>query len=193
MGYHWKKGCETGPKKYLCKADTNKLSKLILEKSETTDQLDAGDVIESAYRIKLDRLKRALQFLKNTNSPALAEKLNNSILEQPSRPWLNNILDELDAAIKNRRILDPKRLESCSKEVIMEYFSFKEELLNGIPPCILIGADETMIDAVKHGKVVVADHVQEAFAEAFPSMPHISVMCAHTCTGKKVHSYDNTE
>ena len=110
MGYHWKKGCETGPKKYLCKADTNKLSKLILEKSETTDQLDAGDVIESAYRIKLDRLKRALQFLKSTNSPALAEKLNNSILEQPSRPWLNNILDELDAAIKNRRILDPKRL-----------------------------------------------------------------------------------
>ena len=70
MGYHWKKGCETGPKKYLCKADTNKLSKLILEKSETTDQLDAGDVIESAYRIKLDRLKRALQFLKSTNSPA---------------------------------------------------------------------------------------------------------------------------
>ena len=185
MGYHWKKGCETGPKKYLCKADTDKLAKIILDKSETTDQLDAGDVIETVYRIKLNRLKQALQFLKSTNSPSLAEKLNKSILEPPSRPWLNNVLDELEAAIKNRRLIDPKRLESCSKEVIMDYFTMKEEILNGVPPCILIGADETMIDAVRHGKVVVADNVQEALQESFPSMPHISVMCAHSCTGKK--------
>ena len=28
LGYRWKKGCETGPKKYLCKADAEKLSTL---------------------------------------------------------------------------------------------------------------------------------------------------------------------
>lgn len=97
---------------------------------------------------------------------------------------MNNVLDDLDAAIKSRRYIDSARWLSCSKKVIREYYTMFANIIKEVPPCLLLGADETMLDAPKNGKVVVPKSVQEAISQGLPDMPHITSMCCHTVTGK---------
>ena len=57
-------------------------------------------------------------------------------------------------------------------------------IIKEVPPCLLLGADETKLDTPKNGNVVVPKSVQEAISQGLPDMPHITSMCCHTVTGK---------
>ena len=94
----------------------NLLKKKIFEDSENGLYLEATDVLDEAARLKIERTKKALLFLKKTNSYKLASEIDNYVIEAPTRSWLNSVLDDLDAAIKSRRYIDPKRWISCSKK-----------------------------------------------------------------------------
>lgn len=59
----------------------------------------------------------------NFKCPKLAPKIESETISPPSRPWINGILQEIDAHIISRRLIDFKRLESCSMEVVDNFFS----------------------------------------------------------------------
>lgn len=184
LGFKWTKGMGGGDRPYLCPADMELLQQKITECAEGGAQMDATDVLDEASRLKLARTQKALLFLKATNSPNLASEINDYAIEPPTRSWLNMVLDKLDAAIKSRRLIDPKRLAACSKALLREYFMLFGNIIADIPKALLLGADETMIDAIKKGKVVVPASVTQALAEGIPNMPHMTAMCCHTVTGK---------
>ena len=105
------------------------LKEKIQENSEHGAHLEASDVLDEASRLKLERAQKALNFLKKTNSPKLAREINDYIIEPPSRSWLNNVLDDLDAAIKSRRYIDSARWLSCSKKAIREYYTMYSNII----------------------------------------------------------------
>ena len=184
LGFKWEKGMNGGDRPYLCPADMRSLTAKIRENAENGDYLEATDVLDEASHIKLERAQKALMFLKQTNSPTLAQSVNDFIIEPPSRGWLNAVLDELDSAIKSRRFIDRARWESCSKAIIREYFIMHANIIKEVPRCLLLGADETMLTSIRKGKVVVPQSVKQALEEGLPDMPHITAMCTHTVLGK---------
>ena len=184
LGFKWEKGMNGGERPFLCPADMRKLQDKIIQGSENGAHLEATDVLDFASQLKLERAQTALKFLKQTNSPTLADEVNHFIIEAPSRSWLNEVLDDLDAAIKSRRYIDPKRWLNCSKEIIRQYYVSYSNLIKEIPMCLLLGADETMLSSIRKGKVVVPRSVEQALEEGLPDMPHITAMCSHTVSGK---------
>ena len=184
LGYRWEKGMNGGERPYLCPADMRRLHDNIVESAQNDAHLEATDVLDRASRLKLERAQKALTFLQKTNSPTLAADVDNYIIEPPSRSWLNDVLDQLDAAIKSRRYIDPKRWNNCSKQIIREYYTLHANIIKEVPRCLIVGADETMMSSIRKGKVVVPRSVEQALEEGLPDMPHITAMCSHTVTGK---------
>ena len=133
IGFPWNKGMKGGDRPYLCPCDMKRLSDTIRNSAASGAQLDATDVVDEAARLKLERSQKGLQFLKQTNSPHLAVYISSYVSEVPSRTWLNGVLDELDAAIKSRRMIDPKRLAACSKKLLQDYFFVFGDLIKGVP------------------------------------------------------------
>ena len=115
-----------GDRPYLCPCDMKHLSDKIKNSAASGAQLDATDVVDEVARLKLERSQKGLQFLKQTNSPNLAVFISSYVSEIPSRTWLNRVLDELDAAIKSRRMIDPKRLLRVRKNYCRIIFLFSE-------------------------------------------------------------------
>ena len=126
IGFPWNKGMKGGDRPYLCPCDMKHLSDKIKNSAASGAQLDATDVVDEVARLKLERSQKGLQFLKQTNSPNLAVFISSYVSEIPSRTWLNRVLDELDAAIKSRRMIDPKRLLRVRKNYCRIIFLFSE-------------------------------------------------------------------
>ena len=79
-------------------------------------------MIDEAQRIKMNRIHEAICFLKEIKSNNLVHKLNKYFINPPTRPWINGILEELESHIINRRLADEKRLDSCSNQVVENFF-----------------------------------------------------------------------
>lgn len=94
----------------------------------------------------MSRIQKGIAFLKRTNSENLMEKLNSLIIKPPTRPWINGILKELDAHIVNRRLVDEKRLDSCSFQIVDEFFNNFSDFIKSFKKFLIYWADETMVD-----------------------------------------------
>ena len=68
MGYSWESGISGGQDLYLCTDDLNVLKEDIINSQMLGHPLDCHEVIDEAQRIKLDRLKNEVIFLRQTNS-----------------------------------------------------------------------------------------------------------------------------
>ena len=186
LGYRWELDMSGGALPFLCEEDMNSLKETVRESAEMGASMDSIDVIDEAVRLKTERVIKAFNFLRVTNSPVLQSHVAAMSVDPPTRQWINNILDDMEAHIKDRRMIDPKRLESCSYEVITTHFVRFANAIREIEPMLLFGADETMMDATPRGKVVVPDDVKQVLEEGLPNMPHISGMMCHNVVGNKL-------
>ena len=105
------------------------------------------------------------------------------MIDPPTRSWINGVLDDLEANLKDRRMIDPKRLESASFEVITNHFVCFTSLLKSINPLLLFGADETMMSCNKTGKAVIPEKIKQLLEKDFPQMPHVSGMMCNNVLG----------
>ena len=178
LGYRWEKTMGGGPEHYLCDEDLNTLKAIVDENSEY-NQMDADEIIIEAIRLKGERQKKALLFFKKIKCHELANKLSVSVVDTPVRSWVNGILVQLQAVLKNRRFIDPKRLEACHESVIRSFFTkFSNIFMNAIP-CLTFTVDETMLSPnSKSKKAVVNERIQAVIDSDIPDIPHFTAMCA---------------
>ena len=111
-----------GTDPYLCSDDFRQLKELVKDSQEFGHPLDCTEVIDEAQRIKMNRIHEAICFLKEIKSNNLVHKLNKYFINPPTRPWINGILEELESHIINRRLADEKTLDSCSNQVVENFF-----------------------------------------------------------------------
>ena len=145
--------------------------------------MDANEVLDDAVQIKTSRILKAINFLNITNSPVLCSQLASMSIDPPTRQWVNGILDDLQAQLKDRRMIDPKRLESASFEVIRTHFTKFTTLLKDVNPLLLFGADETMMNCNLSSKAVIPENIKQLLEKNFPQMPHISGMMCNNVLG----------
>ena len=180
LGYSWDFGTESGNNPYLCKADIIELSEIVKNAHEEGFALDTLEVLDEATKLKEARLTKGLLFLKSIHSLELARKIADQTVFTPSRTWLNAVLLDLDSHIRTRRLIDAKRLEATSYEVIESFFITLATIINKIHPSLLFTVDETMIETAMKNKVVVRTGVKTVVEEGYPNMPHITeMMCCN--------------
>ena len=107
---------------YLCKEDYEALKALINDFFELGSSMDCDSIIDEAEKLKTSRHTEAYEFLLKIKCQKLAQKIESQQISPPSRPWINGILSEIDAHIISRRLIDFKRLESCSVDVVDLFF-----------------------------------------------------------------------
>ena len=144
MGLHWHLGQDPGDNPYLCPQDLIALKETI-NSAELGSPMDAMEVLDEAYKLKGERLAWGVDMLTTLKCSELNSQLTNIQFEPPKRQWLNGVLDELEAQIRNRRYIDPKRLEACSYEVIDTFFISFSSKLQSFSKYLMFGADETMV------------------------------------------------
>ena len=183
LGYTWEHSLESGDLPYLCPTDMTALKNEVYEAAAIGASMDANEVLDSALKLKTERVVKAFTFLKITNSPVLYNQLASQVIDPPTRSWINGVLDDLEANLKDRRMIDPKRLESASFEVITNHFVCFSSLLKSINPLLLFGADETMMSCNKTGKAVIPEKIKQLLEKDFPQMPHVSGMMCNNVLG----------
>lgn len=180
LGYHWDFGTENGSNPFLCKKDMTILSERVRAAQEEGCAFDTLEVLDESTRIKGERLAYGIAFLQEIKCLELAQKVADMAIMTPVRSWLNNVIDDLGAHIRSRRLIDQKRLEACSYTVIDTFFMFFGHKINETHPYLLFTADETMIQTKTKRKAVVHLNLQQVLEECYPDMPHITgMMCAN--------------
>lgn len=183
VGYFWEPGMKGGTDPYLCKEDFEELKEEVIIAQEYGHPFDCCDVIDEAQRIKMNRIQKGIAFLKRTNSENLMEKLNSLIIKPPTRPWINGILKELDAHIVNRRLVDEKRLDSCSFQIVNEFFNNFSDFIKSFKKFLIFGADETMVEPLPRKSYVIPNKIKVVLHEKYPDMRHITAMMCHCVSG----------
>ena len=177
LGLKWDYGMVNGEHPYLCPADMRELADIVRSFAELGAALDTVEVLDESARLKGLRIAHALEFLSQIGCPELEKKLYDKETTAPTRTWINGVLEDLSVHIKNRRFIDPKRLEACSYEVIDSFYQAFGSLLQNVHPLLLFNADETSFDTKSKRKAVVPENVRLTIEAGLPEMPHISAMC----------------
>ena len=182
LGYAWDYEQSGGAVPFLCKEDMQLLSQNVKDAQESGNAMDTLDVLDEATRIKGHRIALGIQFLRSVGSVELAEKLGDKSIYTPTRSWINGVLDDLESHIRSRRLIEQKRLEACSYNVIQSFYTTFGNVIQEVPKELLFSVDETMVETKTRRKAVLPVGVKVAVEEGFPSMPHISAMlCTNVC------------
>ena len=186
VGYFWEPGMDGGADPYLCTEDFNELKEEVIDAYQYGNPFDTSDVIDEAQRIKMNRIQKALIFLKKAHSENLKDKLNSLIIKAPTRQWINGILKELDAHIVNRRLVDEKRLDSCSFKVVDQFFQKFSNFISSFKKFLIFGADETMVEPLPRKSYVIPNDIKVILHEKYPDMRHITAMMCHCVSGSSL-------
>lgn len=179
MGYHWDFGEHPGNPPYLNQVDMQKLAEIIRE-AASTSPMDTLEVLDEATRLKGERLAYGIQFLSEIQCTELSQKLADNVVYTPSRSWLNAVLDDLEMYIRSRRLVDTKRLEGCSYQVIDSFYAAFGSKIQTTDPNLIFTADETQLETKSRRKAVVPAGVLTALEGCYRDMPHISgMMCTN--------------
>ena len=185
MGYYWDLHMQPGAKPYLCEQDFASLKESVKEAALLGAAMDPIEVLDEACKLKGDRLAYAVAFLRHVKCYELLTKLSQKETNPPCRSWINGILDELDADIKNRRLIDPERILACSSNVINAFYIMFSQILHDVPPWLLFNADETMVETnIKTS--AIAPRNMPVIEAGYPSMPHITGVMTQNVMGTPV-------
>ena len=176
LGYCWDYEQPGGAHSFLCNDDTTKLSEIVRSAHENGNALDTLEVLDEATKLKGRRIAYGIQFLREVGSIELSNKLGDKDLYTPTRSWINNILDDLEAHIRSRRLVEQKRLEACSYDVIDSFYGTFGNIIQEVEKDLLFTVDETMIETHTRRKAVLPVGVKVAIEEGYPNMPHITAM-----------------
>ena len=182
----WTKGMKGGTDYYLSSPDFAKLKNKVFECAQNDDHLDPEGLLNEAFELKKARVEEGIQFLNETGSPNLADKLEAKPIFPPVRSWVNKRLEELESSLKYRRLIDTNRLLACTPDHLLKYHSNHAELMKNTPPALIFGADETMLDTSFKTKVITPDHTAEIIAPHLVQIPHLTSMCCHNVIGEKL-------
>ena len=122
MGFSWDWRQKCSALSYLCPDDMLKLKEEVRGATESGFDLDTIDVLDEAGKIKSERLIHDMVFFEHIFSPELKQRLAEKSIESLSRSWINMELSYLEGTIRNRGLIDPKRLEACNYQTINTYF-----------------------------------------------------------------------
>mgnify|MGYP001084175329 CR=1 FL=1 len=121
--------------------------------------------------------------LTSVNTNRLSSDLSEFKIRPTTRQWINLIINELDLHIFNLRLIDQKRLDSCSISTIDDFFTKYSDFISQFHLIMIFGADETMLDPQPRKKVVVPKEIQVILHENLPDMAHITGMMCHNVAG----------
>lgn len=183
LGYKWSPGMKGGQDPYLCSRDMEELRDAVQDAMALGEPMDCAEVLDEASRLKMSRVQNAIEFLRITNSQKHENTIDQMLLQPPSRQWINNVLDQLESHIINRRLIDPKRLDSCSFSVINNYFDNFSQFLASFKWFFIFGADETMIEPLPKKKYVVPNNIKSVLLDDYPDMKHVTSMMCHGING----------
>ena len=184
MGLPWDFAAYKGDYPYLCQEDLDRLKETVREASQNGHSMEVDEVLDEAMHIKTERIMMGIRFLTKLKCPILKEKLAAKSIECPTRQWINGILESLEGVIRNKRLIDSKRLEACSTNVITEFYVKFGNKIASTPPALLFNADETMMESKAKRKVVVPNNVRVVIEAGLPALPHISAMVCSNVFGK---------
>ena len=177
----WHKGTlNKGSSDYLIEDDMSTLRQEIEERALLHNALDTVSVLDEAQNLKIERYNKAIEFLRLMRSEKLAATLEDTIIQKPSRSWVNNILELLDARLDKPRLIDGKRFLAVSYDMIRDYFNKFGTFLRSFDKLLIITTDETMMQSSASLKVLVPKNMPSYVAEKPPDMPHITCMCCTT-------------
>ena len=182
--FFWDFGeCSGGVLPFLCPADMLLLKNEVIDAFEAGAPMDANDVIDFSCKLKGERIAKGCKMLSLLGCYELETSISEEV-KSPVRSWVNNILDDLECKLKNRRFIDPKRIEACSTDVIRNFIVSYSALFNSTYPFFIFGADETMIQSKSQMKILVPGETTNQVIEAqVPDMPHMSGMMCHNVSG----------
>ena len=184
LGLQWNYGDYKGDYPYLCPADLERLKEEVRLAAESGHSMETDEVLDEAARIKTERLLTAINFLTQLKCPYLTDKITDKSVVPPTRQWINGILENLESFIRNKRLVDSKRLEACSYDLIRQFFTKFGHRIANTPPALLFNADETMIESKNKRKVVVPNDVRLVIEAGMPILPHISAMVCSNVFGQ---------
>ena len=176
-GLFWEHGMGAGDDPYLCQEDIDSL-KLTIDMSDS--YFEIHEIIEEAMMIKKRRTLKMTQFLQKINCPNLS--FNAKAVDPPTRSWVNKILDEIDANILFPKEIEESRLLCCNEEVVRHFFITHSNSLLNVPDALLFGADETMLECIKKGKIVLPKN-RRNLESTMEDIYHITAMCCHNVIG----------
>ena len=183
IGFGWTPGMTGGHDPYLCTQDMKELRESVQDAIMLGKPMECNEVLDEAFKIKVNRIYMAIQFFTAIECFRLINSFDEEWIQPPTRSWINLILEDIDAHIINRRLIDPKRLDSCSYAVVEKYFNDFGEFIRSFHHALIFGADETMIESLPRKKVVVPNNVQTVLHDDFPDISHITSMMCHTFSG----------
>ena len=181
----WKKGENMGNTSYLCNADLKLLDEEIKERASICKALDTVTVTDEAAKLKTSRIKKGAEFLRLLRCSRLASELENIEISPPSRPWVNDLLNRIEAHLATAIFINQKRFLSCSYDVIDSFFYNFYALMHETITELKFTTDETMMELTKRTKVVIPDDMKVYMESATPDIPHITVMCCTNVIGIK--------
>ena len=176
LGYPWNYEQPGGNPPFLCHDDMISLSQSVRSAHDSGNAMDTLEVLDEATKLKGRRIAFGIQFLREIGSVELSNKLGDKTLYTPSRSWINNVLDDLEAQIRSRRLIEQKRLEACSYTVIDSFYTTFGSIIQEVAKELLFTVDETMVETHTRRKAVLPIGVKAAIEEGYPNMPHISAM-----------------
>ena len=186
LGFRWEHGEEKGGQyPYLCPKDYEELKQRCeLLCNEGDGAIDPNEFIDIVREIKVIRCTNAGKFLKAANCPKLYNELLQIETTEPTRSWINHVLEKAQMHFKKPIYIDEDRMDFCSLRRIMDFYSKYETLIKQCPLPLLFGADETMLDTTFRGKVLVSDaNANGTVLRKSFKIPHITSLCCHSALG----------
>ena len=185
LSRYWKKGESPGNNTYLCNADLIQLDIEIRERAQVCKALDTVEVTDVAAKLKTSRIQKGVEFLKLLRCTRLANELDNIEIKPPSRTWVNDLTQRIDAHLATAVFINEKRFLSCSFEVIDSFFNEFYSLMHDTLTELKFTVDETMLELTRRTKFVIPDDMKIYVESAAPDMPHMTAMCATNVIGIK--------
>lgn len=187
LGFRWNPSTEKGGAfPYLCPADKQELQRLAsLLCSSGEGCIDPQEFLDIARGLKLTRLLKATELLEKCSCQKLLYTLQAEATE-PTRSWVNSILEELQLKFTTPIYVETVRADACSLQVLIEFYQNNEEIIKQCPIELLFGVDETMINSKFKGKVLIQEENDDKILRKLFKIPHITAVCCHTANGSKV-------
>ena len=182
----WEKGMSGGALPYLCNEDLKSLATEIRERALASRAFDTKSIREEAANLKKLRIAKALQVLEYYRCKNLKDNLAaDSDFELPSRQWVNNIIDKVNAKLQDPIIVDGARYYDCTEMIMEEYKVKVKSLIEEQNSCneLIFTADETSIDTKFKRKKIVPLTLRY-FIETQPELlPHVTALCCNNLVG----------
>ena len=116
MGLRWEPDMKGGRYPFLCTADVLEVKKEAYERCQSdTNYIELSDFLEIVMDVKATRVLLAAKFLHSINCHALAENLDQDDELEPTRPYINKIIEVLDLVLETPTGISRESYNDSSK------------------------------------------------------------------------------